>query len=111
VSRYAATTTNLLRWFKEYNWGKNYREQVRPFSFLLAYQTSLIALGKSRVEASIRLRQKDLDKATEHCFDRETGEPVPPERLKSYQEALAQYYLHPEAKFHNGDYWGHGVTP
>ena len=26
------------------------------------------------------------------------------DRLKSYQEALAQYHLHPEAKSHNGDH-------
>jgi hypothetical protein len=35
---------------------------------------------------------------------------VPTEQLKSYREALAQYHLHPEAKFHNGDYLGSGVT-
>jgi len=37
---YAATTPNLLRWFKRYNRGKPYREQVRPFGFLLAYQSA-----------------------------------------------------------------------
>ena len=44
------------------------------------------------------------------CFDRETGEPVPSEHLKTYQEALVQYHLHPEAKFHNGDYLDSGVA-
>ncbi len=36
--------------------------------------------------------------------------PVSTERLKTYQESLAQYHLHPEAKFHNGDYLKSGVT-
>jgi hypothetical protein len=35
---------------------------------------------------------------------------VPKEQLKSYQETLAQYHLHPESKFHNGDYLDHGAT-
>jgi hypothetical protein len=35
---------------------------------------------------------------------------VPSEQLRSYQEQLAQYHLHPEAKFHNGDYLDCGVT-
>jgi hypothetical protein len=37
VSRYGATTPTLLRWFKEYNRGKPYRDQVRPFGFLLSF--------------------------------------------------------------------------
>jgi transcriptional regulator with XRE-family HTH domain len=52
----------------------------------------------------------DLAKAAEGCFDRETGEPVPQDRLKSYHEALAQYHLHPESKFHNGAYADRGFT-
>jgi hypothetical protein len=44
------------------------------------------------------------------CFDRQSGEPIEPQALKTYQEALAQYHLHPEAKFHNGDYLDRGVT-
>lgn len=35
---------------------------------------------------------------------------MPSEQLRSYQEPLAQYRLHPEAKFHNGDYLDSGVT-
>jgi hypothetical protein len=35
---------------------------------------------------------------------------VPAEQLKSYEEALAQYHLHPEAKFHNGDYMDRSIT-
>jgi hypothetical protein len=44
------------------------------------------------------------------CFDRETRAPVQPTALQSYAEALAQYHLHPEAKFGNGDYLDSGMT-
>jgi hypothetical protein len=44
------------------------------------------------------------------AFDRETDEAVPAEHLASYREALAQYHLHPEAKFLNGDYRDSGHT-
>jgi hypothetical protein len=38
------------------------------------------------------------------------GEAVSREWLKSYREALAQYHLHPEPKFHNGNYLDTGFT-
>src|SRR5262249_46977969 len=41
-------------------------------------------------------------------FDRETGEPVSVDLLKTYQEALAQYPLHPESKFLNGEPYDRG---
>ena len=39
-----------------------------------------------------------------------TGEPVSHDRLLTYREALAQYHLHPERKFHGGDYLDTGPT-
>jgi hypothetical protein len=38
VSRYAATTPALLSWFERFNRGKSYRDRVKPFNFLLAFQ-------------------------------------------------------------------------
>jgi hypothetical protein len=52
----------------------------------------------------------DPDKAAAAAFDRETGESVPVEQLGSYLAVLAQYHLHPEAKFLNGDYLDSGHT-
>lgn len=52
----------------------------------------------------------DIKKAAASCFDRETGEPVPIEQLKTYREALADYHLHPELKFLNGEYLDRGAT-
>jgi hypothetical protein len=48
--------------------------------------------------------------AIEHAFDRETGQPIRSDQLKSYRQLLAQYHLQPEAKFLNGDYLDRGVT-
>jgi hypothetical protein len=53
---------------------------------------------------------KDLERTAPYCFERLTGEPASPQALKTYHEALAQYHLHPEGKFHNGDYINRGVT-
>ncbi len=109
VSRYAATTPNLLRWFRTYNEDKPYREQVRPFGFLLSFQPHPTLAGRS-APRPISAYDSDAGTGARGCFDRETGTPVSAERLKTYREALAQYHLHPEAKFHEGDYLDSGVT-
>jgi hypothetical protein len=53
---------------------------------------------------------KDANRAAAAAFDRETGASVSVEQLGTYREALAQYHLHPEAKFLNGDYLDRGHT-
>jgi hypothetical protein len=120
VSRYAATTPTLLRWFDVYNADKPYREQVRPFGFLLNFQHDPVAAPAScdtaadagddlittRTDAPRPVATLDQDPAiaAQRCFDRATGEPVPLGSLKTYRQALNQYHLHPEMKFANGDY-------
>ncbi len=124
VSRYAATTPKLLRWFKSYNCGKPYREQVRPFNFLLAYQTRLIAeepdTGSTRhtrkrsaglnLPRVISPYERDPARVLTLCFDRDTGQRISGDRLKTYRQALARYPLHPEEKFLGGDYTDRGPT-
>lgn len=123
VSRYSATTPDLLRWFKSYNADREYRDQVKPFGFLLAMQVGL-DFGEERIATKrprgrprklrkpkpIAAFDRDHTKAAANAFDRETGEPVPLTSLRSYAEALAQYHLHPESKFMNGDYHDRGTT-
>lgn len=109
VSRYAATTPNLLLWFKKHNAEKPYRDQVRPFGFLIGLQSRFVGPG-SKHPKPVSPYEKNPERAAEACFDRNTGEPIARNHLKSYQETLAQYHLHPEAKFHNGDYVNYGVT-
>lgn len=136
VSRYAATTPELLRWFRVYNQRRPYRQQVRPFGFLLAFQglgmprdASFDAVGtvdrKRNVSAKKHRRpahalvdaprgvapfDRNLQKAARHCFDRNTGKPVPATRLKSYRQTLLRYHLHPETKFRGGQYIDRGCT-
>ncbi len=110
VSRYAATTPKLLRWFDRHNEGKPHTERVKPFGFLLAYQTGTLPFAAEHLRRPVSAYDGNLSKAVEACFDRESGEPVPQEQLRSYRDALAQYHLHPESKFHNGDYADRGFT-
>ena len=110
VSRYAATTPGLLRWFKAYNKGKPYREQVRPFGFLLAFQPDATKLADANVPRVVAPFDPDPAAAAGSAFDRETGKAVPIEALKTYRRALAQYHLQPEAKFAGADYLDAGTT-
>ncbi len=136
VSRYAATTPSLLRWFRHYNRRKPYRQQVRPFGFLLAFQAKrsnglesfdlgpASGAGGNRSTNGDKRRTKTLldapravapfdrdpTRAARQCFDREIGNPVPTRELKSYGQALLRYHLHPEAKFHGGRYTDRGPT-
>jgi hypothetical protein len=128
ASRYAATTPSLLRWFAKHNVDRTYAEQVKPSNFLLAYQVDPIAVYEHPefLEAIIKrdsdrpseirwpkpIAQYDSDpsKASDKCFDRDTGDKVPAGVLKTYAQALAQYHLRPEHKFLNGDYTDCGIT-
>lgn len=65
---------------------------------------------RSDVPRPVAPYNSDLRRAATKCFDRLTGAAVPADRLKTYTEALADYHLHPEAKFLNGDYLDRGPT-
>jgi hypothetical protein len=54
--------------------------------------------------------KKDAGKVKGEIYDRNTGRLTPPRLLKTYLDMLAQYHLHPEAKFLNGDYCDKGRT-
>ena len=121
VSRYSATSPHLLRWFKIYNEGKPYSEQVKPFNFLLMFQASKInhATLLDDHEENIKLKHlpksiapfcKDSAIASDKCFDRNTGKAISKEQLKTYAQCLAQYHLHPEDKFHYADYLDRGIV-
>ena len=117
ASPYAATTPELLRWFKSYNDRQEPGYRVFPFGFLLSLQ------AKSRVEMAMdepgalkselwRKREprpaapyfKRAEEAKDHAFDRERGDRIPPYWLKSHGRSLVRYHLHPESKFEGGDY-------
>jgi hypothetical protein len=127
ASRYGATTPELLSWFRLFNHSRDYAEQVRPHNFLLSFQLSLSALNNcpeitealetdrmSEIVASdlprpIAPYDRNPSKASRHCFDRNTGKPVPATILQTYEGVLAAYHLRPEYKFSKGDYADCGV--
>ena len=126
ISRYAATTPKLLRWFNEFNRDCSYERQVKPFGFLysLFAQTFSAAVDDhilTRKPRPARRRfqerckpvapyDRDLAKAVKRCFDRETRLPIARRALKSFKDVIRLYALHPESKFLNGDYLDRGVT-
>jgi hypothetical protein len=110
ATRYAATTPELLGWFKHYNESKPYRQQVRPFGFMIAFQARADPLHEGELPAVIAPYDKDVERAAAKAFDRRTGNRVPKSSLRTYREALSQYHLHPESKFHNADYTNAGTT-
>lgn len=123
ISRYGASSPELLRWFTVWNRSRAYRDQVKPFGFLLAMSARLTLEGERIVgnhgaehrRSAKRLKpiaayDQDHAKAVLSAFDRQSGEPVPATALKTYREALAQYHIQPESKFLNADYLDRGVT-
>jgi hypothetical protein len=119
LMRYGATSPAMLRWMKHFNAGKSYRDRVKPFGFLVSLSPrtgafsadmscemlSEVRRGRPRKASGpkpIAPFERDSVKALVKAFDRETGEAIQPETLKSYAEALALYHLSPEDKFENG---------
>jgi hypothetical protein len=127
MSRYAATTPDILSWFKTHNADRPYASQVKPFNFLSAFQetscSDLSFIGEIEPTATVRRRKgakqtlrpiapysRDPVEAAKACFDRETGQPIPVGRLKTYAQALSSYHVRPESKFENGDFYDRGPT-
>lgn len=122
ASRYGATTPPLCDWFKSHNANRLYRDQVRAFNFMVAFQawppefqsvnSQARNSGKSIQDTTkpVSAFDKDLSRAAKNTFDRETGSSVDSKSLKTYREVLAQYHLSPELKFRNGKYLDKGKT-
>ncbi|MEM8917935.1 MAG: hypothetical protein AAGE37_03665 [Pseudomonadota bacterium] len=122
MSRYAATSPALLAWFKSYNNGKAYRDQVKPFGFMLSLSAQCILDDERFFDDWSKRRPavkplkpiapftRDPEIAALNALDRVTGEPMDRTLLKSYVSVLASYHLHPENKFWNGAYMECGTT-
>lgn len=122
ATRYGVTNQTLLNWFKGYNAGVDERDRVWPFNFLLTYQ------AKSRLEmasvdpdasSSLAWRKRspkpasryssDLTSDRPEVFDRQTGEAIGWEHLRSYRRTLSRHHLHSESKFRGGEDAEHGT--
>jgi hypothetical protein len=129
AQRYSASSPHLLAWLDQWNTEKTYEERIKPFGFLLSYMAregifdDPLDMEESVVDAPTRGRPTKPDelkpiapydsdpcKAVKDVIDRVTGEPIPPEKLKTYAESLCQYHLSSEGKFENGQFLDHGRT-
>lgn len=122
ISRYAATSPAILRWFKQYNSTRSYADQVKPFGFLTALSMQNVDCSENIIDAPCKRQSKnsqikpiapftaDPAMAAQTAFDRNSGASVPIDRLQSYTQSLTQYHLHPENKFLNGNYLDKGTT-
>ncbi|WP_210484649.1 hypothetical protein [Microvirga antarctica] len=115
-SQYAATTPELLSWFKGYNERQPEGHRVFPFGFLLSLQAkSRLEMAKDQPEGLSdqlwRMREprpaapffKRSTDAKDHAFDRDLDIPIPASWLKSHGRSLIRYHMHPETKFRGGE--------
>lgn len=122
IRRYAATSPAMKRWFIGHNERCSYAEQVKPFNFLTALSMRKNIVDEQLIDNSAKRCSKPADLkpiapftndpsiAAATAFDRTSGELIPAEKFGTYAESLAQYHLHPENKFLNGDFLDTGMT-
>src|SRR5208337_3199675 len=114
-SRYSATRPAVLDWFKRYNEGRPYAEQVKPFNFLLTYfarRQEDVATEDPTHEWDPKLEkmrpvapfEKDSEKALKRIFDRnsESLAAAPKKWLRTVADVLRDYHRQPEYKFLGG---------
>ena len=107
--QYAVTTPELLRNFRKYNAERPYNRQVRPFGFMVMFQQEEECEHSTMMRVIAPFNRKP-GRAAKKAFDRDTGEAVSPNHLKTYVQSLRTYYNHPEAKFLNGERADRGPT-
>jgi hypothetical protein len=121
-SRYGSTRPAVLNWFKRYNEGRPYAEQVKPFNFLLTFFTHRqedIASEDLTHEFDPKLDkirpvapyEKDSVKALRRIFDRNSGAmgPVSVKWLRTVADVLRDYHRQPEYKFLGGGWNEEGI--
>ena len=121
-SRYGATRPAVLNWFKRYNEGRPYAEQVKPFNFLLTFfarrQEDLTTEDpthewdpKFEQMRPVAPYETDTDKALRRVFDRGSDhlEAVPKKWLRTVADVLRDYHRQPEYKFLDGGWNEKGI--
>ena len=121
-SRYGATRPAVLDWFKRYNEGRPYAEQVKPFNFLLTFfarrQEDLTTedpthewTPKLEDTHPVAPYENDIDKALRRVFDRSSDsvQTVPKKWLRTVADVLRHYHRQPEYKFLGGGWNEEGI--
>lgn len=122
ATRYGVTNQTLLNWFKGYNTNVGDRDRVWPFNFLLTYQAKsrleMAAVDPEALSSALWLKRSpkpasryssDLTVDRPGVFDRQTGEAIEWEHLRSYRRTLSRHHLHSESKFRGGEDAEHGT--
>ncbi|WP_339931301.1 hypothetical protein [uncultured Brevundimonas sp.] len=122
ATRYGVTNQTLLNWFKGYNAGVAERDRVWPFNFLLTYQAKsrleMASVDPEALSSSLWRKRSpkpasryssDLISDRPEVFDRQTGEAIAWEHLRSYRRTLSRHHLHSESKFRGGEDAEHGT--
>jgi transcriptional regulator with XRE-family HTH domain len=125
VSHFTASSPEYLGWFKRWNEGKAYSDQIKPFGFLYILHLSRLAghpdtaadpldeADRDNDDVSpVAPFDKDLKAAVARAFDRSSPDhaPVDVNRLQTYSEMLAAYPFRAENKFLNGRPFDSGHT-
>ena len=121
-SRYSATRPAVLDWFKRYNEGRPYAEQVKPFNFLLTFfarrqedvatEDAAHEWDPKREEMrAVAPYERDSEKALRRIFDRNSEglKPVPKKWLRTVADVVRDYHRQPEYKFLGGGWNEEGV--
>lgn len=114
ASQYTAAAPIRLRPFRQYN-KRRPQTPVWPFNFMLWFQAlrpEELAFQGLDVGWTKRMRSpkpnapydRDPMQAAGRAFERETGEPVDLQWLKTYERTLRTYVRHPETKFLGGNF-------
>lgn len=98
MSQLTLNTPALYRHLWRYNMKATKGQVIRPFGFLALFQHKL----RGKVTALAPLHQNASD--TLLCaFDRDTDRVVLAEDLRTYEDVLSGYHMHPESKFTEGN--------
>jgi hypothetical protein len=126
ASYFTASSPEYVNWFKGWNRGKIYADQVKPFGFLYILHLSRFADhpdqtrdpldegGDCGVDEVYPVApfDRNLKMAVSRAFDRSRAvhTPVSVDRLQTYAEMLAAYPFRAEGKFLNGRPYDSGHT-
>jgi hypothetical protein len=121
-SRYGATRPAVLDWFKLYNRGRSYPEQVKPFNFMLSFfarRQEDLKMDNQTLEWDSALDEvrpvapysNNVVEALDTVFDRGSDrlERVTVERLRTVADVLRDYHRQPEYKFLGGGWNERGI--
>ncbi|WP_244625133.1 hypothetical protein [Methanococcoides vulcani] len=102
ISRVTVSTANVLRRFKKFNAGREWKDQIKPFNFYLVGFQAVEENGKA-VKPLMSFSSDPQKVVYEPFIDYETGEIKEGSHyFKPLSRTIGQYVEHPEHKF-NGE--------